>query len=356
MDKVKLGTLELSRLGLGTRTLRADGADEVIGRAQELGITYLDTAGHYGGGAAQDLVGRAIRGRRTALQVGIHVGTPGDDGRTTLCPSRIRAEVDEALSRLGTDYVDLLNLHYPDPGADYGEVAVVIEDLRARGVVREYGVSNFDRRELLRWPGWSRPVSVQLPYNLFQRQRVDEARDVLRERGIQVIAYTPLLAGVLTAGGVAGEPGGGLAGVIYGRLDDGGRQLLQQLGEAAEAAGLSPAGLAAAWALSDPDVALAVVGAGRVGHLDQVWEAVGSLDRLWPVITELGRTTPAEPVLPMAGVVVAVVQDDGREALAEVRFDVGEGGVTVRRWLPRGVQAGDRLRWDGLSDRLVEIL
>lgn len=219
MKKVSLGNtgLSVSRLVLGTMTfgLQTDEATAhaILDTAADAGIDFLDTADVYplGGGSAtagrtEEIVGRWLRGKRQRFIVATKaVGQVGpsawDRGASR---KHLFDAVDASLARLGTDYIDLYQLHSDDPSTPLEETLQALDDIVRSGRVRYIGASNFLAYRLARALGksearrWTRFVSVQPRYNLLFREIERELLPLAREEGLGVIPYNPLAGGLLT--------------------------------------------------------------------------------------------------------------------------------------------------------------
>src|SRR5436309_3028109 len=207
MEKRTLGQgLVVSEQGLGCMGMSAfygqsgDDAESIatIHRALELGITFLDTAEMYGRGANEELVGRAIKGRRDddvlATKFIGAFSDPRPDGR----PETIRAAIEGSLQRLGTDHVDLYYQHRVDPDTPIEETVGAMAELITEGKVRYLGLSEAGP-ETLRRANAVHPISaLQTEYSLWSRDPEDEILATCRDLGIGFVAYSPLGRGFLT--------------------------------------------------------------------------------------------------------------------------------------------------------------
>ena len=214
MEYRQLGTTDLrvSALGVGTWEIgnRAYGqtsekeAEAAIRRALDLGVTCFDTAPAYGFGRAEVVLGKTLGPRRETVVVitkcGLAWSGPGDGAawRRDSSPGRIHAEIDDSLRRLGTDWVDLYLVHWPDPIVPIEETAEAMARVVRAGKARYVGVSNFGLDQVLAFDRIC-PVSVaQVGYNLFDRRVEAHLLPLLQERGIPVVAYGALCYGLLT--------------------------------------------------------------------------------------------------------------------------------------------------------------
>jgi aryl-alcohol dehydrogenase-like predicted oxidoreductase len=212
MDRRRLGSqgLEVSAQGLGCMGMtHAYGSGdeqsglETIHRALELGITFLDTAEVYGPYTNEELVGRAISGRRDEFEIATKFGFAIDsdrpldrtvDGR----PENVRRAVDGSLRRLGIDHIDLYYQHRVDPNVPIEETVGAMGELVEQGKVRFIGLSEPSAETIRRAHATHPLTAVQSEYSLWTRDLEDEVLDTLRELGIGLVAYSPLGRGFLT--------------------------------------------------------------------------------------------------------------------------------------------------------------
>jgi aryl-alcohol dehydrogenase-like predicted oxidoreductase len=296
MDSTRLGRtgLLVSKLCLGTMTfgLQCDEATSraILDTATEGGITFLDTADVYplGGtletvGRSEEILGRWLAGRRDDYVVATKcVGPTGprpwDRGASR---RHVIAAVDESLRRLGTDYIDLYQLHSYDRQTPIDETLGALDDVVRAGKVRYIGCSNFLSYQLARAVGRSevlgvaRMDSVQPRYNLLFRQIERELLPLCAEEGIGVIPYNPIAGGLLTGKHrrQAPETGGrftlGTAGQMYQERYWHDREFdtVDALAPLAAKAGVSTTTLAVQWVLAHPVITSAIVGASRPEQL-----------------------------------------------------------------------------------------
>ena len=201
-------TTPVSRIGLGTWAIGGwmwGGTDEkdsiaVIRRALDSGVNLIDTAPVYGFGASEEIVGKALAdGYRHKAVIATKVALEWRDGAVfrNSSPERIRQEVEDTLRRLRTDYIDLYQVHWPDPLVPIEETAAVLDALRKEGKVRALGVSNFSPAQMDAFRRVAPLSATQPPYNLFER---DIDRDVLpyaKQHGLVALAYGALCRGLL---------------------------------------------------------------------------------------------------------------------------------------------------------------
>jgi len=215
MEPVKLGKtrLDVSPIAFGTWQLGGDwgqfdepAAVAAIRRARGLGVNFFDTAQAYGFGASERLLGRALREdlerRRDEVVIATKGGLRKSGGAVVRdsSPAWLRQGVDESLRALGTDYVDVYQVHWPDPGVPFGETAGALGELVEEGKIRHAGVSNFSAEQMAEFSR-TRPVeTLQPPYHLFRRDIESEELPYCAEHDIGVLVYGPLAHGLLTGG------------------------------------------------------------------------------------------------------------------------------------------------------------
>jgi 1-deoxyxylulose-5-phosphate synthase len=303
MRHVRLGRtgLSVSRLCLGTMTfgLQCDEATSraILDRAAAGGITFLDTADVYplGGGfetvgRTEEIVGRWLAGRRQDFVVATKCVGAMSDRRWDRGASRkhILDAIDGSLRRLRTDYVDLYQLHHPDPETAIDESLRALDDVVRSGKARYIGCSNFRAYQVARALGRSEVLgtarfdSVQPRYNLLFRQIERELLPLCREEGIGVIPYNPLAGGLLS--GKHRREGGPTAGTRFTLGTAAERyqdrywhprefETVEVLRPLAAEAGMPLARLAIAWMVAEPAITAPIVGASRPEQLDDVLPA-----------------------------------------------------------------------------------
>lgn len=211
MKRIKLGSLEVSRIGLGTMGMSSyytmgqqNEAESIrtIHKAIDLGVTLIDTAEIYGPYANEELVGKALKGKRDnvvlATKFGLisHLGG-GVDGLDS-SPSNIRLAVEGSLKRLGTDYIDLYYQHRVDPNTPIEDTIGILADLVKEGKIRNIGLSEAGVSTIRRAHSIHPISALQSEYSLWSRDPEAEILPVLRELGIGFVPYSPLGRGFLT--------------------------------------------------------------------------------------------------------------------------------------------------------------
>ena len=198
--------VQISELGLGTnqfgRVVDEAGARAIIDRAQELGVNFLDTAESYGAGASEELLGKALAGRRHEFVLATKTGAGNDPGRLTR--ARISRRLDESLRRLATDHVDLYYLHFPDATTPLEESLRALEDAGRAGKIRYAAISNHAAWQVAQAAGiaerhgWAPVAATQNEYSLIERGVEREIVPASAHLGVSLVPYFPLAGGFLT--------------------------------------------------------------------------------------------------------------------------------------------------------------
>lgn len=291
--------LKVSRIALGCMSYSIDKDDwclteeasmASIRQAVELGINFFDTANMYGSGQSETVVGRAIRefGRRDEIVLATKVYFPmrDDPNGAGLSRKHILAEADASLRRLGTDYIDLYQIHRWDYSTPIEETLEALDSLVRAGKVRYLGASSmfawqFSKAlHLADRNGWSRFVSMQPQYNLINREEEREMLPLCLAEGIGVIPWSPLARGRLTRPWAAPSSSGRAdtdqtARQLYDATEADDRRVIDRLGEVSGRLGLPRAQVALAWMLHKPVVTAPIVGPTKPHHLT---DAVAALD------------------------------------------------------------------------------
>ena len=299
MEQVRLGDtgLWVSPIWLGMmsygdpdwRPWILDEQDAVpfVERALELGITTFDTADAYSRGVSEEVTGRLLlsRVRRDQVVIATKVFFPWDeDDRNSggLGRKHLFDAIDGSLRRLGTDYVDLWQIHRWDPHTPIEETMQALHDIVRSGRVRFIGASSMHAWQFAKAQhvatvnGWTRFVSMQPHYNLLYREEEREMLPQCRDMGVGVVPWSPLARGRLArpadAEDTAREASDGFSSHLY---DDAATGIIDAVGEVADRHGVSRAQVAAAWVMRHPAVTAPIVGATKLAHLD---DAAGALD------------------------------------------------------------------------------
>ncbi|MHA7282058.1 aldo/keto reductase [Arthrobacter sp. TMS2-4] len=301
MRYVKLGStgLDISALALGCMsygspdrgnhawTLPEEQSRPLIRAAVEAGINFFDTANVYSDGSSEEIVGRALadftRREDTVIATKVHGRMHEGPNGAGLSRKAILAELDNSLRRLGTDYVDLYQIHRFDPATPLEETLEALHDVVKAGKVRYLGASSMYAWQfskalyLQRINGWTRFVSMQDHYNLINREEEREMYGLCADQGIGVLPWSPLARGKLTRPWdetTTRSESDQFGRTLYGTLDAD-RRVADAVGTVAEARGVSRAQVALAWVSRNPVVSAPIVGVGKTRHLE---DAVASLD------------------------------------------------------------------------------
>ncbi len=295
--------LKVSRLCLGCMsygvpergthawTLNEEQSRPFIARALELGINFFDTSNSYSDGTSEEITGRALRdfAKRDDVVIATKVFYPmrQDPNARGLSRKAIMTEIDGSLRRLGTDYIDLYQIHRWDYRTPIEETLEALHDVVKAGKARYLGASSMfawqfcTALHLADRHGWTRFVSMQDHYNLLYREEEREMLGLCRAEGIGVIPWSPLARGRLTrpwetAGSTerAASDEFGKTLYAYAATQDADRRVIERVGAVAAARGVSRAQVALAWLLAQPVVTAPIVGATRPQHLE---DAVAAL-------------------------------------------------------------------------------
>ena len=299
MEYTRLGGtgLEVSRICLGMMSfgepdrgghpwsLPEEASRSVIEKALAAGITFFDTANVYSAGSSEEITGRAIRDFAdrddVVLATKVHGRMrPGPNG-AGLSRKAILRELEDSLRRLGTDYVDLYQIHRWDPHTPIEETLEALDSAVRSGKVRYLGASSmwawqFSKAlHLAGEHGWHRFVSMQDHYNLLNREEEREMHPLCADEGIGVIPWSPLARGRLTrdwAESTARSESDQFGSTLY---PEGDRTIVERVAAVAAARGVPRAQVALAWVLSKPVVSAPIVGVTKEAHLD---DAVAAID------------------------------------------------------------------------------
>jgi aryl-alcohol dehydrogenase-like predicted oxidoreductase len=301
MDYIKLGRtgLAVSPLCLGCMsfgipdrgmhswTLDEGASRPILRQAIEAGINFFDTANGYSDGTSEEILGRALKDftRREEVVIATKVFSrmrPGPNG-AGLSRKAILTEVDASLRRLGTDYIDLYQVHRFDYETPIEETLEALNDIVRAGKVRYIGASSMHAWQfatmlnLSRANGWARFVSMQNYVNLLYREEEREMLPLCAAEGIGVIPWSPLARGRLTRdwqATTARSASDAFGTMLYERTAEADRRIVERVAEIAAARGVSRAQIALAWVGTRAAVTAPIVGATRPGHLD---DAVAAL-------------------------------------------------------------------------------
>jgi aryl-alcohol dehydrogenase-like predicted oxidoreductase len=288
MEKRKIGSLEVSIVGLGCNNFgwRIDAAatQRVVDAALDSGVNFFDTADVYGKGQSEEFLGRALGSRRDQVLIATKFGMEMDKKRKGAKPEYVARALEASLQRLGTDRIDLYQLHQPDPETAIGETLYALNELVRAGKVREIGCSNFSVQQLreaeVAAMNGAHFVSVQNEFSLFHR---DPEKDILidcEHAGIAFLPYFPLASGLLTGkyrqdqkppeGSRAAE---GFGPKVFNRKN---LAVVEKLIDFAQARNHTILELAFGWLLAHKPVASVIAGASKAEQIKtNVMEATG---------------------------------------------------------------------------------
>ena len=318
MDFTTIAGVPVSRIGLGTWAIGGldwgvvpeDDAIRTCLAALDHGINLIDTAPIYGHGQAEELVGKAIRahGRREDVYIATKAGLEWKDRgvyANSTAP-RLRQELEDSLRRLGTDFIDLYQVHWPDTILPVPEVAAVLAEFQREGKVRALGVSNFSVAQMEEFRAVAHLASDQPPYNLFERAIDEETLPWCAANGVAVLTYSSLCRSLL---GGRVHRGMTFAADDIRAADPKFRE--PQFGQymtaaeklsvlARERYGKSLLELAVRWVLDRPGVSVALWGARRPAQLDAVEGVMGWRidDESMAAIDRMVATSVTDPVGP----------------------------------------------------------
>ena len=301
MDTKRLGKtgLEVSRLCLGCMsygvsdqgthewTLSEEESRPFIRKALDLGINFFDTANVYSAGTSEEIVGRALKdfAKRDEIVLATKVHgrmRPGANGGG-LSRKAILSEIDHSLRRLGTEYVDLYQIHRWDPHTPIEETLEALHDVVKAGKVRYIGASSMYAWQFAKAlyladaHGWTRFSTMQNYLNLLYREEEREMLPLCQAEGIGVIPWSPMARGRLTRDwdeGSARLDTDQFGKSLYAKTEDADRKIVAKVGEIAKTRGVPRAQVALAWVLAKPEVTAPIIGATKPHHLD---DAVAAL-------------------------------------------------------------------------------
>jgi aryl-alcohol dehydrogenase-like predicted oxidoreductase len=274
METRRIGSLEVSVVGLGCnnfgKRLDAAATARVVDAALDAGVNFLDTADMYGGTKSEEFLGRALAGRWDRVVIATKFGWPLDETRKGAKAGYVKRAVEDSLRRLGTDRIDLYQLHRPDPDTPIAETLGALADLVREGKVREIGCSNFSAAQLEEAEraaaGGPRFASVQNEYSLLRRDAEEEVLPACERLGLAFLPYFPLANGLLTGKYRRGRPlpeGTRLAEPGRPALDERLLDTVERLLAFAEERGHTLLELAFGYLLARPEVASVIAGATR---------------------------------------------------------------------------------------------
>jgi len=325
MEYVRLGNtgLLVSRLCLGCMSfgdaskgwhrwiLDEEASRPVLRRAVEAGINFFDTANIYAAGSSEEVTGRALKDFARRDEIVIATKAHGRWGKgpnqSGLSRKALSQAIDDSLTRLGTDYVDLYQIHRWDDGTPIEETLEALNDIVRAGKARYIGASSMHAWQfhkalnLSRERGWARFVSMQNHVNLLYREEEREMLPLCRDQGIGVIPWSPLARGVLTrpwGSETARSQGDKIQVSLYSGMSESDRAIVAAVERIAAARGVAMAQVALAWVLAQPDITAPIVGVSR---LEQLEDALAALE-LTLTADELAELEAPYVPHPVAGI------------------------------------------------------
>ncbi|HEX6037385.1 aldo/keto reductase [Longimicrobium sp.] len=301
MEYVKLGRagLEVSRICLGCMSygepdrgahpwsLPEEASRPFLKKALDAGINFFDTANVYSAGSSEEIVGRALtdyaRRDEIVLATKVHGRMREGPNGAGLSRKHILAEIDASLRRLGTDYVDLYQIHRWDASTPIEETMEALHDVVRMGKARYIGASSMYAWQFAKAQhtadlhGWTRFVSMQPHLNLLYREEEREMLPLCRDQGVGVIPWSPLARGKLTRAWdetTERTETDAFGRTLYARMEDADRRIVDAVAAVAERRGVPRAQVALAWVLQVPGITSPIIGATKLHHLD---DAVAAL-------------------------------------------------------------------------------
>jgi aryl-alcohol dehydrogenase-like predicted oxidoreductase len=310
MKHIALGTLDVSRIGLGCMGMSAfyagagsDDAESIrtIHRALDLGVTFLDTAEIYGPFTNEELLGRAINGRRDqvvlATKFGMISHAGGGPGHLDSSPANIRTALEGSLRRLGTDHIDLYYQHRVDPNTPIEDTVGALAELVAQGKIGHIGLSEAGVATIRRAHAVHPVTALQSEYSLWTRDPEPEILPLLRELGIGFVPYAPLGHGFLTGKirsteELADDDWRTTNPRFTGENLQRNLRIADQVEAIATEVGATPAQVALAWLLAKGDDIAPIPGTRRVARVEENIAADG-IELSAEQIDKLNNLTPA---------------------------------------------------------------
>jgi aryl-alcohol dehydrogenase-like predicted oxidoreductase len=312
MQHISLGGLDVSRIGLGAMSMSSfynpaeiagseDESIRTIHRALDLGVTHLDTAEIYGPFVNEELIGRAVKGRRDqvvlATKFGMVSHAGGGPGVFDSTPANIRTAVEGSLQRLGTDYIDLYYQHRVDPGTPIEDTVGALAELVAAGKIRHIGLSEAAPDTIRRAHTVHPLAALQTEYSLWTRDPEAEILPLLRELGVGFVPYSPLGHGFLT-GQIRSEddiPEGDWRKTnprFIGENFQRNLRIVDEVQSVATEVGATTAQIALAWLLAQGNDIAPIPGTKRVARVEEN-TAADAIELTADQLERLNKLTPA---------------------------------------------------------------
>ncbi|WP_433239540.1 aldo/keto reductase [Streptosporangium sp. CA-135522] len=319
MEYVRLGStgMKVSRICLGMMSygdpakwsewvLDEAGAQPIVRRAAEAGVTFFDTADVYSAGSSEEVTGRLLRAtfpRRDDYVLATKVFFPMGKGVNDhgLSRKHIHSAIDDSLRRLGTDYVDLYQIHRWDSETPIEETMRALHEVVSAGKARYIGASSMyawqfaKAQHVAEVNGWTKFATMQNHYNLLYREEEREMIPLCADQGVGLIPWSPLARGLLARAGSDGDTtragNDERIAALYADTDNNG-QILDRVAQVARERQVPPAQVALSWLLRQPGVTAPIVGATKDRHVD---DAVAAVDL---ALTDKELAFLAEPYRP----------------------------------------------------------
>jgi aryl-alcohol dehydrogenase-like predicted oxidoreductase len=310
MKHISLGKLEVSQIGLGAMSMSGyyntgEGSEaesiRTIHRALDLGVTHIDTAEIYGPYLNEELVGRAIKGRRDqvvlATKFGLVSHSGGGPGVVDSNPTNVRSAVEGSLTRLGIDHIDLYYQHRVDPNTPIEDTVGAVADLIAEGKVRHIGLSEAGVETIRRAHAVHPITALQTEYSLWTRDVEAELLPLLRELGVGFVPYSPLGHGFLTGqirstADISDDDWRKTNPRFVGENFQRNLRIVDEVKAVAAEADATPAQIALAWLLAQGDDIAPIPGTKRVARVEENTAADG-VELSTDQIERLNNLTPA---------------------------------------------------------------
>jgi aryl-alcohol dehydrogenase-like predicted oxidoreductase len=330
VSELCLGTMTFGENFYGIAVVDQAGANQMVARSLAAGINFFDTADVYSYGRSEEVLGQALKDCQTtrdSIVIATKVRSAmteaassgaGDVNNVGLSRQHIFAAVEHSLRRLGTDYIDLYQVHGWDELTPVAETMRALEDLVRQGKVRYVGCSNWPARHLMkavclaRNEGWTGFVSLQAYYSLVGRDLEHELLPLCIEEGLGVLPWSPLSGGFLSGKYRRDDPkpeGARRSGFDFPPIDEArGFDALDALSAIVKEKGASIAQVALAWLLAQPGVTSVIIGANKLAQLDDNLNA-SKLQLLPAEVETLSLTTTPAPLYPQW---MVALQNEGR--------------------------------------------
>jgi aryl-alcohol dehydrogenase-like predicted oxidoreductase len=312
VSKISYGTWQFGGDWGRVESSQWDTGKATVQKALELGINFFDTAQAYGFGLAERMLGEALRPYLKGLREDIVLATKGGlrmEGDKLLRDASahwLRQGVEQSLRNLGVDYIDLYQVHWPDPHTPIEETASALDQLVHEGKIRYVGVSNYNAQQMKTFEQARKLDALQPPYSLFRREIEQEILPYTQEHGIGVLVYGPLAHGLL--GGsftpqttFAPDDWRSKSEFFHGEPFQRNVAVVEQLKRLAEHKDMTIAQLTIAWVLAQPAIDVAIVGARNPHQLEQTalasaihltYETLQEIERIMREAVPIGGPAP----------------------------------------------------------------